>query len=74
MSEAARPGPVVYICEKPGCGAYACCGLAGRWYCSAHVPDDFWALTARGRELAARKAQQAETPAPPAPPRQGQLI
>jgi hypothetical protein len=66
--------PVARICEKPGCGAYACCGLGGRWWCTAHIPGDFWALTTRGRELAARKAQHAEAPPPPATPRQWQLL
>jgi len=66
--------PVARICEKPGCGAYACCGLGGRWWCSTHVPDDFWALTMRGRELATGKGRPAESAPPPAPARLGQLL
>lgn len=67
-------GPVVHYCEKPGCSAYACCALNGHWFCTTHVPDDFWALTTRGRELAARKAREADSAPPPAPPRQGTLL
>jgi hypothetical protein len=66
--------PVARICEEPGCGAYACCGLAGRWWCTAHVPDDFWALTTRGRELVTGKGRPAASAPPPAPARQRQLL
>lgn len=38
----ASSGPINRPCQSPGCPNWGCYGMADRFWCADHVPDEFW--------------------------------